>query len=166
MPLALLALVVTAAIWLLDARTSTVLILVRHAELAQGAVANPRLSADGLARAASLQRLLAQAKPERGIDAVYVSEDSAAQQTATPLAESMGLAVNVVAASDWDGLPGFVMRNHIGEVALIVGSRPALLSLLKQNTTAEFELNEDDYGSIFVISTSRLSKPTVIRLRY
>lgn len=166
MPLALLAVVVPMAIWLLDARTSTVMILVRHAEQVQDAAANPRLSAEGLQRAASLQQLLAQAKPERGLDAVYVAEGSAAQQTAAPVAESMGLAVNVVATIDWEELPRFIMRNHAGEVTLVVGTRAGLLALLKDTTAAEFNLDEHDYGSVFVISRSRLSKPTVVRLRY
>ncbi len=166
MPLALLALVIGAAIWLLDARTSTVMIVVRHAELEQRELANPPLSAAGLQRAARLQQLLAQAKPERGVDAVYVSEDSAAQQTANPVAETMGLAVNVVAAADWARLPSLVMRNHGGEVVLIVANRAAVLALLKGTTTADFVLDEADYSSVFVISRSRLSKPTVVRLRY
>jgi hypothetical protein len=166
MPLALLALVISAAIWLLDARTSTVMIVVRHAELEQRELANPPLSAAGLQRAARLQQLLAQAKPERGVDAVYVSEDAAAQQTANPVAETMGLAVNVVSAADWNSLPSLVMRNHGGEVVLIVANRAAVLSLLKRTATADFVLDEADYGSVFVISRSRLSKPTAIRLRY
>jgi phosphohistidine phosphatase SixA len=166
MPLALLALVIGAAIWLLDARTSTVLVVVRHAELEQRELANPPLSAEGLQRAIRLQQQLAQAKPERGVDAVYVSEVPAAQQTATPLAESMGLAVNVVSAADWTNLPGVVMRNHAGEVVVIVADRAAMTSLLKQVTTADFVVDETDYGSVFVISRSRLSKPTAIRLRY
>jgi hypothetical protein len=166
MPLVLLAVVVAVSIWLLDARTSTVIILVRHAEQVQDAAANPRLSTEGQQRAANLQQLLARAKPERGVDAVYVAEGSAAQQTAAPLAESMGLAVNVVATADWEGLPGFIMRNHAGEVALVVGTRAGLLSLLKEHTVMEFALDDNDYGSVFVISRSRLSKPAVIRLRY
>src|ERR1700740_1164448 len=101
MPLSLLALVIGAAIWLLDARTSTVMIVVRHAELEQRETATPSLSAEGLQRAIRLHHLLAQTKPARGVDAVYVSEMPAAQQTANPLAESMGLAVNIVRAADW-----------------------------------------------------------------
>jgi hypothetical protein len=166
MPLALLALVVGAAIWLLDARNSTLIILVRNAEQVQDAVANPRLSAAGLQRAANLQQFLARAKPVRGIDAVYVAEGVAAQQTAAPVAESMGLAINLVATADWAGLPGFIMSNHAGEVALIVGTRAGLMSLLKATTAVEFTVDDDDYSSVFVISESRLSKPAVVRLRY
>ena len=166
MPLALLALVIGAAIWLLDARTSTVMIVVRSAEFEQHEVANPQLSTEGQQRATRLQKLLAQAKPERGVDAVYVSEDSGAQQTATPLAETMGLAVNVVAAADWASLPSLIMRNHAGEITLIVANRTALLSLLKQTTSTDFVVDEADYGSVFVIPKSRLSKSTAVRLRY
>ncbi len=166
MPLALLAGMIAAAVWLLDARSSTVVILVRHAELEQPEVANAQLSVAGLARASDLQRLLAHAKPERGVDAVYVSADAPAQQTAKPLAESMGLAVNVVSAADWDALPRLIMRDHGGEVAVVVGNRAALLSILQYTTAAAFSVDETDFGSVFVISRSRLSKPTVVRLRY
>jgi phosphohistidine phosphatase SixA len=166
MPLALLLLVIGAAIWLLDARTSTVLILVRHAELEQLEVATPKLSGAGIARALNLQLLLTKAKPERGIDAVYVSQDSPSQQTAAPLAQSMGLAVNVVAAPDWDAVSRFITRNHGGEVVLVVGTRAAMLSVLKHNGAANFTIDEEDYSSVLVISRSRLSKPTVVRLRY
>ncbi len=166
MPLALLGLVVAAAIWLLDARTSTVMILVLHAEQAQGAAANPGLSAEGLQRSVRLQQFLARARPERGVDAVYVAEGAAAQQTAAPLAQSMGLAVNVVASADWDRLPGFIMRNHASEVALIVGTRAGLLSMLKNSTAVDFTIDEHDYGSVFVIARSRLSKAAAVRLQY
>ncbi|MGE0113929.1 MAG: histidine phosphatase family protein [Steroidobacteraceae bacterium] len=166
MPVTLLALVIAAAIWLLDARLSTVLILVRHAEIEQSNSANARLSAEGAVRAANLQRLLAQAKPARGVDVIYVSEDPASQQTAATVAESMGLAVNVVPAAEWDVLPGFIGRNHAGEVALIVGTRAALLSILKSATATDFTVADDDYSSVFVISRSRLSKASVVRLRY
>jgi len=82
------------------------------------------------------------------------------------LAESMGLAVNIVSAADWSKLPSVVMRNHAGEVVMIVADRAALNALLKQVATANFVVDEADYGSVFVISRSRLSKPTAVRLRY
>jgi hypothetical protein len=169
MPLALLAVVIVAALWLLDARNSTVLILVRHAEIEQRESANPRLSAAGQARAASLQPLLALAKPERGIDAVYVSEDSPSQQTAASLAQSMGLAVNVVSAAEWGSLPRFIERNHSGEVALVVANRNALLSILKSSGTpqaGQIIVADDDFSSVFIVVRSRLSKTSVVRLRY
>lgn len=166
MPLALFALVVAAALWLLDARTATVMVVVRHAETEQRASTNPQLSSVGQSRAVTLQQWLAQAKPHRGIDAVYVSEDSPSQQTAAPLAQSMGLAVNVVPTSDWNSLPRFIDRNHAGEVTLVVANRSALLAILKNMTKSEPALAEDDFGAAFVIFRSRLSKTSVIRLRY
>ena len=174
MPLALLGLVIAAAVWLLDARTTTVMIVVRHAELEQRDTstppANPPLSAPlgaaGQQRAQRLRDFLVQAKPDRGVDAVFVSEDSASQQTAAPLAQSMGLAVNVVGAANWSGLTGEIMRNHAGEVVLVVANRSALQALLKQTAMGEFAVDEADHGSVFVISRSRLSKPTTVRLHY
>lgn len=166
MPVALLALVVAAAIWLFDARVTSVVVIVRHAETEAGTAANPGLSAAGQQRAKALQQLLAKAKPNRGVDAVYVSEGVATQQTATPLAESMGLAVNVVPNATWSELSHTLARDHAGETILVVATRDAIKSLLNELTGAAAAVDEQDYSAVFVVTESRLSKPSLIRLRY
>ncbi len=166
MPLMLLCMVIFAALWLFDARTSTTIVLVRAAESEHASSASQQLSTAGMRRADALQQLLMRAKPERGVDVVYVSDDTPAQKTAAPLAATMGLAVNVVATADWNSLLGRIMRDHAGEVALIVSNRDSLMSILGGTGAGNFVLDETDYGSVFVIVRSRLSKPSVIRLRY
>jgi len=166
MPLALLGLVVAVAIWLFDARSTSVIVVVRNAEIESGTTPNPGLSSAGQQRAKALQQLLAQAKPNRGVDAVYVAEGAATQQTATPLAESMGLAVNVVPAATWGDLPHIIARDHSGELVLVVATRDSIKSLLNGLAGDAPTLEEQDYASVFVISKSRLSKPSMIRLRY
>jgi hypothetical protein len=168
MPLVMLAVAVAAAIWLFDARTSTVIIAIRHAEVAQAQnSANSDLSTAGQARAQSLLTELSRAKPDRGVDAIYVVTGAASQQTAAPVAQSMGLAVNVVAAGDWASLPRRIARNHAGEVVLVVADAEALTSFLQHYVDASrYPVDAQDFGSLFVIANSGLSKPAVIRLRY
>lgn len=166
MPLVLLAAVIAAAIWLLDARSSTLFLLVRNAEVEQSLQANPGLNEYGKARAEALVQLLAQAKPGRAVDAVYVLESSPAQQTAAPLAARMGVAVNVIASGSWKPAWDDIRGNHAGEIVMLVASREQLQTLLGQISDQEWTIEEPDYGSVFVVSESRLNKPSIIRLRY
>jgi phosphohistidine phosphatase SixA len=166
MPLVLLGVVVAVAIWLFDARTTSVVIVVRHAEMESATTPNPGLNPAGQQRAKALQQLLAQAKPGRGVDAIYVSEGAATQQTATPLAESMGLAVNVVPSATWSELPRTIGRDHAGEVVLVVATREAMQSLVTAMSGEKPSIDEQEYSAVFVISQSRLSKPAVVKLKY
>src|ERR1700754_3035158 len=85
---------VVAAAWLFDARATTVVFVVRHAETEVGNDPDPGLSVDGRERAARLAKMLLQARSKdpgnsssvRGLDAIFVSELRRTEQTAEPLA--------------------------------------------------------------------------------
>jgi phosphohistidine phosphatase SixA len=166
MPLVLFAAAVASGVWLLDARSSTTVVLVRHAEAERSLSANPGLSDIGRSRANQLVTLLENAKPERGVDAIYASDSALTQQTAAPVAARMGLAVNVVTDSNWKFLLPEMRDQHAGQVVLVVASREQLLDMLQNLTDQAWTVEEADFGSVFVVSQSRLSKPAVIRLRY
>ena len=74
LPVLLFIAVMAAAAWLFDARATTVVFVVRHAEVENQADADPDLSVDGRERAARLAKMLSQARPVRGIDAIFASE--------------------------------------------------------------------------------------------
>lgn len=95
-PLLVFVGVVAAAAWLFDARATTVVVIVRHAEAEAGSDPDPALSVDGRERAARLAKMLSQARPVRGIDAIFSSEFRRSQQTVTPLSEMLALPLNVV----------------------------------------------------------------------
>jgi hypothetical protein len=166
MPLALLGVVVAAAIWLLDARNSTVFILVRNAEVEQSLAANPGLSEFGKARANSLVQFLAQAKPGRAVDGVYAIETLPAQQTAAPLGAKMGVPVNVLAVGGSNSRLGDIRDSHAGEVVVVVATREKLLQLIGEVSPQDWLIDDMDYGSIFIVNVSRLSKPSILRLHY
>ena len=122
LPVLLFIALVAAAAWLFDARATTVVFVVRHAEVETPADADPDLSVDGRERAARLAKMLSQARPVRGINAIFASEYKRTQQTATPLSETAALPVNVVASAAWSELPRRILRDHRGEYVLVVGS--------------------------------------------
>ena len=167
MPLAFLALAIVIAIWLIDARNSSLIVIVRHAETATASGAQSSLSVAGQTRAQNLLMQLQQAKPGRGVDAIYVGEGDANQQTAAPMAQQMGLAINVVPAADWSNLAGLISRNHAGEVVVVIADQAEVKALLARYTNAaSYRWDEQDYGSLFIIAKSELSKAAVLHLRY
>src|SRR5271170_4318958 len=92
--LTLLAALVIAALGLSfyrDAGT-TVVLLVRPTEKYPGTIADPPISAEGEERAQHLAHMFGNAADGVGLDAIYVSEDRRAQQTAAPLAERLHLS--------------------------------------------------------------------------
>ena len=166
LPVALIALSAAMAIWLFDARATSMIIVVSNAETEQGVAPDSGLNEAGLARAKRLLQFLTQAKPGRGIDVVYVSEGIATQQTAAPLASSMGLAVNVVSNVTWDRLQHIISRDHSGEMILVVATHDSLKAFITQTGAGDVTLDDQDASSVFIISCSRLSKPAMVRLKY
>lgn len=167
LPLVLVALLAVMAIWVFDARATTIIIVVPHAEIAATAGGtNPGLSDAGQLRAKHLQQFLDKAKPNRGVDVVYVSEGLAAQQTAAPVASGMGLAVNVIPNAIWSRLQHIITRDHAGEVILVVATPEKIKTYLAQAGVGDVNVDANDSSSVFVISRSTLSKKAMVRLRY
>src|SRR5687768_7325205 len=131
LPVLLFIALVAAAAWLFDARATTVVFVVRHAEVETQADADPDLSVDGRERAARLAKMLSQAQPVRGVDAIFASEYKRTQQTATPLSETVALPVNVVASASWSELPRRITREHRGEYVMVVGASNTVPELVE-----------------------------------
>lgn len=166
MPFVLMAVVALFVVWVLDARTSTVVVAMTHAETEANNSADPALSVAGRERAGRLARMLGQAGERRGIDAIFASEYQRSQQTAIPLAEMLGLAVNAVSDAAWRSLPSTISREHNGEMVLVVGNATTVPELVKALSGEQVSVREDEYDALFVLYLSRLSKPRLIRLRY
>jgi phosphohistidine phosphatase SixA len=158
--------VVAAAAWLFDARATTVVVVVRHAETEVGTDPDPGLSVDGRERAARLAKMLSQARPVRGIDAIFASELKRTQQTVTPLSETLALPLNVVPAATWNDLPRKILRSHRGEYVLVSGNSTTVPALIEALSGEKVELREDEYDAMFILFLPQISKKKVMRLRY
>jgi broad specificity phosphatase PhoE len=141
---------------------STVFI-VRHAERAddgRGAVSSdPDLSAQGKTRALHLAQELKDAK----IVAIFTSEYHRTQQTAAPLAKSLGITPSVVPARDVTALVNQI-RSTNGNV-LVVGHSNTLSQIMKAlGISAPVTIGDADYDNLFVVVTGE--PPRLIRLHY
>lgn len=166
LPLLVFVALVAAAVWVFDARATTVIFIVRHAETEVGADADPGLSVDGRERAARLAKILAQAKPVRGLDAIFASEYRRTHQTVTPLSETLALPVNLVPTATWDDLATRITRDHRGEYILVAGNLNSVPKLVEALTGQTVTLREDEYDAMFIVFVPQMSKKKVVRVRY
>ncbi|MEQ1582092.1 MAG: phosphoglycerate mutase family protein [Steroidobacteraceae bacterium] len=166
LPVLGLAVLAAAVAWFVDARATTIVIVIRHAETETSTDGDAALSVVGRERAAHLVRLLYEAKPVRGIDAVYVSELRRTQQTASPVAETSGLPVNVIPTDTWDSLPARIRRQHHGENVLVVGNSTTVPQLVEALAGEPVMLKDDEYDAMFIVFLPQLAHARVVKLHY
>ncbi|HVS62337.1 MAG TPA: phosphoglycerate mutase family protein [Thermoanaerobaculia bacterium] len=124
------------------------LFLVRHAEKANGSDPDPGLAEEGAARARALADQLA----DHGVEAVIASEFRRTQETVQPLAERLGLTVEVIDAAAGDTLAQRLSSAAPGSAIVVAGHSntiPALIARLGVEETVE--VPEDRYGDLFVV---------------
>ena len=139
-----------------------IVFVVRHAERTGTdgpAQTDPALSETGRARAAGLKRELRDA----GIQSIYTSELKRARQTAAPLADSLGIKSEVVAARDVDELITKI-KSGAGNV-LIVGHSNTVPEIVKGlGVTTKVTLSEKQYDDLFVVVLGQ--PPLLLHLHY
>lgn len=166
LPVLLFVALVAAAAWVFDARATTVVFVIKHAESEAQADADPELGVEGRERAARLAKMLSQARPVRGIDAIFASEFRRTHQTVTPLSETVALPVNLVPSAAWSELPHRITREHRGEYVLVVGTSNTVPELVEALSGEKVTLREDEYDAMFVVFVPQIAKTKVVRLRY
>jgi phosphohistidine phosphatase SixA len=139
-----------------------VIFLVRHAERAaiSGHVpSDTGLSEVGRARAEAL----AQALKDAQITAIYTSEYKRTQETAAPLAQSLGMRPEVVAAGDQRSLVAKI-RAQPGNV-LVIGHSNTLPQIINAlGVAARVTIAESEYDNLFLVV--RTPQPRLIHLHY
>ncbi len=139
-----------------------VIFVVRHAERAaiSGRVpSDTGLSEVGRARAKSLEQELKDAQ----ITAIYTSEYKRTKETAAPLAESLGIRPEVVAADDLQSLLA-KLKAARGNVLVVGHSNtvPQIINAL--GVSGRVTISESDYDNLFLIV--RDPEPRLIHLHY
>ena len=132
----------------LDTPQPITLFVVRHAEKASGSDPDPELSAAGHARALALAEQLA----DQRVDAVIATELRRTQQTVQPLADRLGLTVDLIAATAGAALVERVSKAAPGSCIVVAGHSntvPALIAALGVEEVVE--IPEERYGDLFVV---------------
>src|SRR5687768_451253 len=116
-------------------RASTTVIFVRHADTDQamrGPDDDPPLNARGRARAELLADFLEDIDVVAGPNAIYASDKRRTQETAAPLAKRLGLNVEVADHLDTEGFMDRVLRDHSGDIVLVVSHSNTIAPLIDE----------------------------------
>ena len=141
----------------------TTFVLVRHAEKASDGTRDPALTAEGEERSGRLNELFKNAD----ITAIYSSPYKRTRATVAPLAASTSLEVKeydprgVAFISD-------IMKNHTGGTIVVSGHSNTIPfvanELLGNDRFAQLE--DSDYGKIFIITVSEVGNGVLTLLNY
>ena len=100
---------------------------------------------------------------DKNITAIYTTEFKRTQQTAAPLAKSLGITVTTLPAKD--NAPLVAKLRSLNGNALVVGHGNTIPDLIKALGISEpINIGENDYDNLFEIVLEE--KPKLIRLHY
>lgn len=165
--LALLAAFALAiAAWAVYAASTTLVVVTRHAEKAEGGD-DPPLSAEGLARAERLGAIFGADRTAPTIDVVFVTDRRRSGDTARPLAARLGVPVITLPADDLDGLRRRIFAEYRGRHVLVVAHSNTVPQIVKSLADGGDypAIAETEYGTAYVVAIPRWSRPAVLRVR-
>jgi broad specificity phosphatase PhoE len=141
------------------ASAQPVVVIVRHAEKATNGGNDPELSSAGRARADALVRIL----KDSGITAIFTSEFKRTQETAAPIATSIGITATVVPAKDTTAL--VAKLRQLNGNALVVGHGDTIPNIVKAlGINSLINISDEDYSELLIVTLG--DKPHLFRLHY
>jgi broad specificity phosphatase PhoE len=151
-----------------SAPSSTLVIVVRHAEKAAEPGPDPVLTPAGEARAAALADVLADAH----VDAVLSTPFRRTQGTGAPIAARRGLTTEVIPVTG--GTPAHaaavaasIREKHRGQTVLVVEHSNTVAAIIRAlGGPAMADLCDQQYASLFVLEVPAEGPPKLIRSTY
>lgn len=154
--------------WFFESQATTTIIFVRHAEQTSHDEADPPLSEVGKRRVAELTRQLVDADVVAGIDAIWTTDLKRSIETAQPLADRLDVLINLYPVDDTEAVLDAILKNHKGEIILVVGhsnTLPVLIANLGASKNVP-PIARNEFDNIYIISIPWFGKTKTIRLRY
>ena len=158
-----------ALAWFLESRATTTILFVRHAETGEAMMAggDPPLNEIGRARADLLADFLVDVDVVSSVNAIYASEFVRTQQTAAPLAKRLNLDVEIDDHSDVAGFMREVLREHRGEIVLVVSHSDAIPELIEElHGKKGVVFGPDDYDDLYIVTSPSFGRVKTLRMPY
>jgi len=143
---------------------ATTVFLVRHAEKDTIPEGNPQLSEAGEVRAQDLVHVL----EEAGVTAIYATQFRRTQDTVRPLADLLGLEVEVLYANRSEQLAGTIRQDHRGGVVVVCGHSNTVPEIIEALGAGPVEPIEEanEYDNLYVVSLSEGGAAEVTTLKF
>ena len=145
--------------------SQTTLIFVRHAEKMDDGTKDPSLNDAGKARAQKLAEIML---TDYEVSAIYSTPYKRTQETAAPLADSLGMKIQDYGLSDPRGLVEMLKETNKGKTALIVGhsnTTPLLVNITLGEEQFK-QLDENEYDQLFIVSIDEAGKASAEKITY
>jgi broad specificity phosphatase PhoE len=154
------------AAWAVLAASTTIVVVMRHAEKAADGTQDPPLSAAGVERAGRIAAMFGGGPRELAVDTIFVTQWRRTGATATPLATRLGVPMISVQAEDLKALEARILHEYRGRRVLVVAHSdtvPELVHDLARGATIPLT-GDGEYGTAYVIAIPRWSRPAVLRV--
>jgi phosphohistidine phosphatase SixA len=164
MMLAVVGMVIVVAYFATFRRQVTTVILVRHAEK----IIDPNnpdvdLSPAGQVRAQELVRMFGDA----GITAIYATQYKRTQETVKPLADKLGLPVNVVNSKNTADLLVKIRAENSGQTVFVAGHNNTVPEIIHALGGPQYPtIPESEYDNLFIVTVYRTGQAKVVRMKY
>lgn len=161
---AILGAVVVFAYYTTFRRPVMTVILIRHAEK----IIDPNnpdvdLSPAGQVRAQELTRVFGDA----GINAIYATQYKRTQQTVKPLADKLGLPVNIVDSKNANGLLAQIRAHNSGQTVFIAGHNSTVPEIIAALGGPKYPIiPESEYDNLFIVTVYRTGQAKVVKMKY
>jgi broad specificity phosphatase PhoE len=165
----MLALLVTAgvAVTFYRSASTAVVLLVQPVEKEPGTISDPPLSPEGEQRAQQLVRMFADPGGGGRLEAIYVSDDRRAAQTAATLAQRLQRTPVVFRASDARATASRVLREHPGGTVLVVASGATLAEMVLELSGVSIgSAPGGESDALYVVSVPTFGRAHLVQLRF
>jgi broad specificity phosphatase PhoE len=152
------------AVW--RSATTTVVVLVHPVAKDPGTIDDPPLSTEGEDRATRLAQILGAVPGGAAVDAIYVSDDRRARQTAQPLSERLHLEVVPFAPAQARATALRALHEHAGGTVVVVASDATLPQMLREVGGDAPASAAGDADVIYVVSVPTFGRARELRLRF
>jgi phosphohistidine phosphatase SixA len=158
--------------YFLGERPSTTVVFVRHADTDAsmgGPDDDPPLNARGRQRAELLADYLESIDVTGSVNAIYASDKRRTQETAAPLAQRLNLPVETADHLDTDGFMSHVLRQHSGEIVLVVSHSNTIQPLIDELHGSKNlkPFAPDEYDRVYIVTIPRpLGKVKTLQFFY
>lgn len=165
-PVAGVIVLLLLAAWIVVSASTTTVFVMRHAETSATPAGDPALSLAGELRAARLVNVFGSQPGAHALDGIIVCEHRRSQDTARPLANSLGIPVVVVSGDDPRGTARRALDEFHGGRVLIVGHANTVPDIVRELSGEPVPaMAETEYGTLYVVSMPQFSRKSVTALR-
>src|SRR5256714_1377169 len=104
---------------------------------------------------------------DAGIRTIYATQYKRTKETVKPLANKLGVAVNVVNSKDAADLLAQIRAQHSGQTIFIAGHNNTVPEIIFAAGGPQYPIiPESEYDNLFIVTIYRTGKAKVVKMKY